>query len=304
MAPPVGPDAVAHARHLLAELRALAAQHQQVLSSYEGQLEAMVAAGPSKLSSRAPNKRPLAAEPEGPEAKRQRIFAEQQKRREELWKVCERAHDRCRKNQKAEAFKKPVDYERLRIPDYPFVIKVPMDLSTVDRKLKMRQYKDPGEFADDMRLIWTNAITYNGRLHPVGANAVAMADYFEKQWAPHQVEKQWAILMQQEELARGALEGGAGGLDAIPSSDLPRQLKDKREMLGHYIAAKDHADRAPPGALGPCEPGRAMTFEEKRKLSAFLTNLPADQLDRVVAIVDAAVPVRCGVVAVAVAVCC
>jgi hypothetical protein len=207
---PPGADAVAQARALLGQLRALAAQHDEVLSAYERQLEAMVAAGPSKLSAKAPNKRPL-MEPEGPEAKKARILGEQQQRRNQLWHECYKVLDRCRRNQKAEAFKKPVDPVRMKIPDYPLVVKNPMDLTTVGEKLKIRVYKDPGEFAADVRLIWDNALLYNGRNHPVGVNAAAMSDFFEKAWAPLALEKQWAIQMQQEELAREVCVWGGGG---------------------------------------------------------------------------------------------
>lgn len=77
----------------------------------------------------------------------------------------------------------------------------------------------------------------------------------------------------------------------MPSQDLPAQLKQKRDMLGHYIAAKDYTDGMPPGSLGPCEPGREMAFEERRRLSAHLTNLPDDKLQRIVDIIEAALPV-------------
>jgi len=62
-------------------------------------------------------------------------------------------------------------------------------------------------------------------------------------------------------------------------------------MLGHYIAAHDYNSGAPAGALGPCEPARAMHFEERRKLSAHLTNLPNEKLQGVIEIVEAGVAV-------------
>lgn len=227
---PPGADAVAQARALLQQLRALAAQHDQVLSTYESQLDAMVAAGPSKLSAKAPNKRPLLSEPEGPEAKKQRLVAEQHQRRNALWHECYKVLDRCRRNQKAEAFKKPVDPIRMKIPDYPLLVKNPMDLQTVGEKLKLRVYKDPAEFAADMRLIWDNAVIYNGRTHVVGLAAQAMSEFFEKAWGPLQVDKQWGIMLKQEDLARevggrgwvlGSAPSGAG-LDAAGEAEQGR----------------------------------------------------------------------------------
>ena len=86
-----------------------------------------------------------------------------------------------------------------------------------------------------------------------------------------------------------ALQGNLEG--ALPNSDLPRQLKDRRDMLGHYIAVKDYNDGVPPGALGPIELGRGMNFEEKRKLSAHLASLPGEKMQRVVDIVEAGMQV-------------
>jgi hypothetical protein len=201
---PPGADAVAQARALLNTLRVLASQHEQVLAAYERQLDVITAGGAAKLSRAPANKRPppVPAEPEGPEAKKARVLAEQQQRRNTLWHECYKVLDRCRRNQRAEAFKKPVDPVRMKIPDYPLVVKNPMDLTTVGEKLKLRVYKDPAEFAADMRLIWDNAMLYNGRTHPVGVNAMAMSEFFEKAWGPLQLEKAWAVQMQQEELAR------------------------------------------------------------------------------------------------------
>ncbi|KAG2073285.1 hypothetical protein BDR04DRAFT_1095186 [Suillus decipiens] len=62
-------------------------------------------------------------------------------------------------NHDAEAFLKPVaksDY-----PDYYDVIVNPMDLQTMLKKVKSKQYKSKREFADDLDLIWTNCFTYN-----------------------------------------------------------------------------------------------------------------------------------------------
>lgn len=45
--------------------------------------------------------------------------------------------------------------------DYPDVIKHPMDLGTVEKKLAGGEYGSPTDFARDMRLIWKNCMTYN-----------------------------------------------------------------------------------------------------------------------------------------------
>ncbi len=46
-------------------------------------------------------------------------------------------------------------------PDYYNIIKYPMDLGTVMKKLKALQYKSKKEFVEDLQIIWQNCLTYN-----------------------------------------------------------------------------------------------------------------------------------------------
>ncbi|PYH41338.1 SAGA histone acetyltransferase complex subunit SPT7 [Aspergillus saccharolyticus JOP 1030-1] len=46
-------------------------------------------------------------------------------------------------------------------PDYHTIIKHPMDLGTMTKKLKALQYKSKQEFVDDLYLIWSNCFKYN-----------------------------------------------------------------------------------------------------------------------------------------------
>jgi len=59
-------------------------------------------------------------------------------------------------------FLEPVDPIKLGIPDYNLVIKQPMDLTTVSNNLSSGTfYNTPNEFAEHIKLIFKNAITYN-----------------------------------------------------------------------------------------------------------------------------------------------
>lgn len=60
-----------------------------------------------------------------------------------------------------EWFRDPVDPVVLNIPDYPEVIKHPMDLSTIRNNLEDGVYKDPWEVLNDFRLMFNNAWLYN-----------------------------------------------------------------------------------------------------------------------------------------------
>lgn len=60
-----------------------------------------------------------------------------------------------------EPFREPVDWQALGLFDYPQLIKKPMDLGLVKKKLKENKYKSIHDAADDFRLIWKNCMAYN-----------------------------------------------------------------------------------------------------------------------------------------------
>lgn len=49
----------------------------------------------------------------------------------------------------------------MNLTDYPTIVKNPMDLGTVQKKLKNEKYKFVEEFFDDIQLIWDNCKLYN-----------------------------------------------------------------------------------------------------------------------------------------------
>ena len=58
-------------------------------------------------------------------------------------------------------FRSPVDPNALGIPDYYEIIKTPMDMSTIRRKLETGQYTDPWEYINDIFMMFENAWVYN-----------------------------------------------------------------------------------------------------------------------------------------------
>ena len=65
-------------------------------------------------------------------------------------------------------FNKPVDPVQLDIPDYFEIIKEPMDLGTIQKKLNAGTYLVPEEFFKDVKLTFENAITYNSDESEIG----------------------------------------------------------------------------------------------------------------------------------------
>lgn len=76
-------------------------------------------------------------------------------------------------------FNFPVDAEGLGLADYHQIITRPMDLGTVKRRLHAIAYQSRQEAADDIRLVFKNAIQYNPPSHLVHKAATALLAYFE-----------------------------------------------------------------------------------------------------------------------------
>lgn len=73
-----------------------------------------------------------------------------------------------------------VDPIALNIPSYTEIIKQPMDLGTMEQKLKGGKYGTVQDFADDFNLIIHNTQTFNGPGHAVTQAGMAMEAYFRK----------------------------------------------------------------------------------------------------------------------------
>ena len=70
-----------------------------------------------------------------------------------------------------------------QFPTYKKVIKQPMDLATIKKKLDGNGYKIRDEFVDDVRLIFTNCELFNEDDSPVGKAGHSMRSHFEARWA-------------------------------------------------------------------------------------------------------------------------
>ncbi|KAK6423579.1 transcription initiation at TATA-containing promoter protein [Oleoguttula sp. CCFEE 5521] len=91
--------------------------------------------------------------------------------------------DKLKNNKKtkhAMFFLEPVDPVKLNIPTYHDIIKHPMDLGTLETKLKNNEYPSVQAFADDFHLIVDNCRTFNGEMHAVTVAAKNMLAYFDR----------------------------------------------------------------------------------------------------------------------------
>ncbi|KAJ3115010.1 hypothetical protein HK100_001490 [Physocladia obscura] len=97
-------------------------------------------------------------------------------------KFCKQFMSKVKRVKMAEAFLHPVDPIKWNIPTYFSVIKHPMDLSTIQKKLDSGSYVTAQTFKDDLNLMLNNCWDFNGKDSHVGKSAVKLQIYVTKQF--------------------------------------------------------------------------------------------------------------------------
>ncbi|XP_028766158.1 transcription factor GTE10-like [Neltuma alba] len=174
-----------------------------------------------------------------------------------LMKQCQALLDCLMSRQYAWVFNTPVDIVELEIPDYFTVIKHPMDLGTVKSRITSSQYSSPMDFAADVRLTFSNAMSYNPPGNDVHIMAKTLSKYFEMRWKA--IEEKIPV-------ANMALKSSK------PTTGVGTEISDRPPPLKKKKIRSDDTDVMP-------EPvKRIMTDDEKHKLSleleALLGELP------------------------------
>ncbi|RMZ82484.1 hypothetical protein DV737_g2027, partial [Chaetothyriales sp. CBS 132003] len=106
-----------------------------------------------------------------------------------------------KKSNASAAFRLPVDHVALNIPTYPEIVKHPMDLGTIDHKLKQNQYTRLTDFINDFELIVANCVTFNGKDHAVTQAAYKMQSSFNNQMKNNMPQAAVAELSREEKKA-------------------------------------------------------------------------------------------------------
>nr|DAD30643.1 TPA_asm: hypothetical protein HUJ06_009494 [Nelumbo nucifera] len=177
-----------------------------------------------------------------------------------LMKQCEALLKRLMSHNYAWVFNTPVDAVKLNIPDYFTVIKHPMDLGTIKSKLHSGAYSSPMGFAADVRLTFSNAMTYNPPGNDVHAMADALSKYFEMRWKP--IEKKLQVNDPQPIPAKLSIPREDDGKPMPPSK--------KRKIFSTNHKVKPESVKW------------IMTDEEKHKLSKELESLLGDIPENIV----------------------
>lgn len=218
-----------------------------------------------------------------------------------LLKPCLKILKELRKNRMAIYFLEPVDPEKLNIPDYFQIIKEPMDFGTIYQKLCTGQYNSIEQFGQDMRLVFSNAQTYNPSQTEVHTYATQLSKMFEKRFvgiggislaipiSPEQpsVEPPPVPPAIDTSKTRAELANTIYTLQYSMKELREEISKIKKEKTATSPGISTPRNRAPPR---PREELKEMTFDEKRKLSLAINNLQPENLGKIVQIIHQRMP--------------
>ncbi|CAA2992807.1 transcription factor GTE10-like isoform X2 [Olea europaea var. sylvestris] len=178
-----------------------------------------------------------------------------------MMKQCETLLNRLMAHQYGWVFNEPVDTVKLNIPDYFNVIKHPMDLGTIKKKLHSGGYSSPMGFAADVRLTFENALTYNPRGNDVHLMAETMKKFFEVRWKP--IEKKIPIMADESQPSRSSVI-----IEAETASSMPATKKQKSISAENKVKQKSVK--------------HAMSDVEKQRLGRELETLLAELPDNII----------------------
>ncbi|XP_044030694.1 bromodomain-containing protein 3-like isoform X2 [Siniperca chuatsi] len=229
-------------------------------------------------------------------------------------------------------FYKPVDAEALQLHDYHDIIKYPMDLSTVEKKIDGGEYQDAQGFAADVRLIFSNCYKYNPPHHDVVTKARKLQGVFEKRFAKMPDEPVELISLMSAMSTKSAdfsaiSANSSSNLDksdlaeerATRLAELQEQLKAVHEQLAALSEVpvikpkkkkeKDKKEDSWQNKSSANSSSRQswkrskdwdsddeslpMTYDEKHQLSLDINRLPGIKLGRVVHIIQTREPSMC-----------
>ncbi|KAF8342661.1 uncharacterized protein EI90DRAFT_3029785 [Cantharellus anzutake] len=176
---------------------------------------------------------------------------------EGFYEALEKILSELRNSEHAYPFLKPV--RRSEAPNYDLVIKHPMDLGTMTKKVKTHVYKTQREFVDDLNLIWDNCLKYNtDPAHPLRRSTV-----FMRKKADQAVER---ILGNADRIPNLILPTSNGISSQQPTGRVggvtgkDRRLSHDHSLKSKFKTANGRAPKLPNGMIYPRSAGHTPTL--------------------------------------------
>ncbi|TFY72637.1 hypothetical protein EVG20_g379 [Dentipellis fragilis] len=210
-------------------------------------------------------------------------------------------------------FAEPVDWVKLQIPDYPKIIKKPMDLLTMRRKLDNGEYSSAERFRDDFKLIISNCFTYNSPGTPVNQAGIELQHLFDDKWAnlPPLVasddededdeDNEEAERLRAIKVMEAEIEAMRGNIEALKGKTNGKEKKKEKKVKHPLpVASSSKALKKEPKPQPtkkkyskkavPISDDDALTFDQKKDLSDAISRLDGQKLEKVISIIHEGVP--------------
>ncbi|KAF3905852.1 hypothetical protein AA313_de0207476 [Arthrobotrys entomopaga] len=232
----------------------------------------------------------------------------------ELWKKQHQAI--------AYPFYNPVDPVALEIPDYFKIIKKPMDMSEIQRKLNHNEYNNSNEFEADMRLMFNNCYKFNPPDSPVYKCGKGLEAVFDEKWAakpsfkeetptppaPEEEEEEESEEEESEDEASPQLEKLEAQLSRLHSEIETIRKQKKSKKASPPAASKKHKKSVSAGSASAKAPAKAppppppkkksskkkadlsppyMTFAQKQELSERINTLSPAKMHQALNLIKA-----------------
>lgn len=213
----------------------------------------------------------------------------------------------------AHPFYERVDWVKMEIPTYPKIVKKPMDLSTIRRKLDNQEYPTAQKFYDDFKLMIRNCFLFNPSGTPVNLAGIELQRLFDEKWKhlPPLREASEEEEEEEEEESEEEHQPFAGAISlmenqikvmhenlaALKNAKLPKdkKKKDKKKEKAPVASTSKAAVKQPKGSSK--KKGKKnitdddiLTFEQKKDLAESIGKLEGSKLEKVIQIIHEGVP--------------
>ncbi|KAJ7630701.1 hypothetical protein FB45DRAFT_990657 [Roridomyces roridus] len=211
----------------------------------------------------------------------------------------------------AHPFYEPVDHVKLEIPNYPKIVKKPMDLSTMRKKLDNHDYPTALKFHEDFKLMIRNCFAFNPAGTLVNQAGIDLQRLFDEKWASlpplHDVseddededdeesdeddKERIARMENQIELMRGNIQA----LKTKPKEKKKKERRDKGPVASSSKSTNGNKQQTKPLSTKkkgkkPIADNDVLTFEQKKDLSEAIAQLDGQKLEKVIKIIHEGVP--------------
>ncbi|KAF7784761.1 hypothetical protein Agabi119p4_926 [Agaricus bisporus var. burnettii] len=206
----------------------------------------------------------------------------------------------------ASPFYEPVDWVKMDLPMYPKVVKKPMDLSTMRRKLDNNEYAAAKDFYSDFKLMIKNCFTFNPVGTPVQIAGADLQRLFEEKWKSlpplreisdsedeedsedDDRQRQIADIEQKMEMLQNTLTS----LKSKPAKKKKEERREKAPVASTSKAPTKQSKSQPSKKKNkkPIADDDVLTFEQKKDLSESIGKLDGTKLEKVIQIIHEGVP--------------